>query len=56
MLIDLACSRGGRSVWLPWADYLDAVASDSPRCHWPSVCRSCRPQETSQMPEEHDHA
>jgi hypothetical protein len=52
MLIDLPCARCGRSVWLAWADYLDAVASDSPWRNWPYVCRSCRPPATSQTPEE----
>ena len=42
MLIDLPCSRCGRSVWLAWADYLDAVASNSQHRNWPYVCRSCR--------------
>jgi hypothetical protein len=44
-LIELPCSRCGRRVWLAWADYLDAVASDSPRRQWPYVCRPCRAAE-----------
>jgi hypothetical protein len=52
MLIDLPCARCGRSVWLPWADYLDVVASNSPRHNCPYVCQNCRPPATSQTPEE----
>lgn len=46
-IIDIPCSRCGRWVWLTWTDYLDAVASDRPRRHWPYVCRHCREKETS---------
>ena len=47
MLIDLPCSCCGRWVWLAWADYLDAVARDSPRRNWPYVCQPCRPRRSA---------
>jgi hypothetical protein len=52
MLIDLPCSRCGRSVWLAWSDDLDAVASDSPHRSWPYVCRNCQSQGARDILEE----
>jgi hypothetical protein len=52
MLIDLLCARCGRSVWLTWTVYLDAVASGSPRRNWPYVCGRCRTPDAFEPPAE----